>query len=498
MKNIAEYRRLLKAQNISVIGNASHGIRLQLKCNLHGIFSDTTSNIRKKIRQATRVCPYCNGSRLHIMDLKSFVEDRKGTLKTKNYRPDRKLLIKCDNGHHFPISSSNLLRGKWCPKCAGKNKTLSDVKAFLNKKGFTLLSKKYVRSIEKLKLMCPKGHLFYASFNKLQQGQSCTACKIFIGEEIVRLILQGIFKTEFPKTRSLSWLENKKTGARLELDGYSKKLNLAFEHHGKQHLNAKTMYYDKEGLKVRKKLDVLKRQLCANHRVSLIEIDQVKNFEDAYAKVLYSLSEAGIAIPKHHLLPSKILKRVYSEDKIKTHNIALEKVNIKCLSKSWAGTNSQYEYLCCKCRYRWKAQYKGNECPSGCPKCAGILKITTTSLKKNLKKKKIQLQSTSFLNSKSKVLVECKVCKKSYQIAAGKVMKNGCKVCNIAESRRLRRTPIKTIKARAKAIGLTLLSTGNPTSWSFIRLECNYCGKISRTTPFRIQQKKVFCKCKLR
>ena len=54
-------------------------------------------------------------------------------------------------------------------------------------------------------------------------------------EEQCRLIFQSIFKRKkFPKVRP-TFLRNPKTNRCLELDGYNKKLKLAFEYDGYQH-----------------------------------------------------------------------------------------------------------------------------------------------------------------------------------------------------------------------------------------------------------------------
>ena len=58
--------------------------------------------------------------------------------------------------------------------------------------------------------------------------------KIFIREERCRSIFEDILGEKFPNVRP-SWLLNKETGYRLELDGYCPKLKLAFKYDGIQH-----------------------------------------------------------------------------------------------------------------------------------------------------------------------------------------------------------------------------------------------------------------------
>ncbi|MBK7363074.1 MAG: hypothetical protein IPJ01_12325 [Micavibrio sp.] len=65
-------------------------------------------------------------------------------------------------------------------------------------------------------------------------------CKTSIGEEICRYVLGKAFNTPFNKSRP-DWLLNK-SGYKLELDGYSEELKIAFEYQGEQHYNPVKFY----------------------------------------------------------------------------------------------------------------------------------------------------------------------------------------------------------------------------------------------------------------
>lgn len=89
-----------------------------------------------------------------------------------------KAYMYCESGHYWEPSLENLLRGGWCRECLTlkQRHAVEDAIMLGNRRGFTCLSYKYVRNGEKLKWMCSYGHLFDASFNKIQQGRGCPHC----------------------------------------------------------------------------------------------------------------------------------------------------------------------------------------------------------------------------------------------------------------------------------------------------------------------------------
>jgi hypothetical protein len=95
-----------------------------------------------------------------------------------------RLMIRCGNGHKWPVDGSNLVyAGSWCPECPNK------------------------------------------------------------GERIVRAIFEATFGRKFPKSKP-EWLVSKK-GKKLELDGYNQERQIAFEYQGPHHyLDAEVKAHD--------------------------------------------------------------------------------------------------------------------------------------------------------------------------------------------------------------------------------------------------------------
>ena len=107
-------------------------------------------------------------------------------------------------------------------------------------------------------------------------------------EEQCRLIFQSIFKRKtFPKVRS-NFLRNLKTNRCLELDGYNKKLKLAFEYDGYQHYIYPNKFHKSyKQFLYQKYRDRLKDRLCRRNKVTLIRIKyNISNIEGYIKKRL--------------------------------------------------------------------------------------------------------------------------------------------------------------------------------------------------------------------
>ncbi len=91
-------------------------------------------------------------------------------------------------------------------------------------------------------------------------------------EEICRKILEEYFDDYFPTVRP-KFLANPETGYPLELDGYNARLNLAFEHNGKQHYTYPNYFHKtKDEFEKQVRRDQWKHQRCIELGISVIII----------------------------------------------------------------------------------------------------------------------------------------------------------------------------------------------------------------------------------
>jgi hypothetical protein len=124
-------------------------------------------------------------------------------------------------------------------------------------------------------------------------GKWCPSCRLY-KEQACRLAFEEALGVKFPKARP-AWLLGEH-GRRLELDGYSSELGVAFEYHGKQHFERVPFYFtpkarpgrkqrmelSEDQFEAQKRRDQLKRDLCVANGVRLIEVPW-------YTKDVYAL-----------------------------------------------------------------------------------------------------------------------------------------------------------------------------------------------------------------
>lgn len=92
------------------------------------------------------------------------------------------------------------------------------------------------------------------------------------GEYECRQFMEYYFRQPFRRCRP-SFLRNPVTGSPLELDIYNDELKLAVEYHGKHHYEYSPRFHaSKEMFQNQQYRDVLKKQLCRQNGIHLIEV----------------------------------------------------------------------------------------------------------------------------------------------------------------------------------------------------------------------------------
>ena len=221
-------------------------------------------------------CPYCAGRGKTIEDMRRIAKGRGGKCLSKVYvSAQAHLLWECAQEHRWKARPNNVIRGSWCPHCAGiAPKTLEDMQVLAKERGGRCLSDHYVNSQTKLLWECIEEHQWESPPNRIQQGQWCPECSAGLGERICRAFFEQLFGKRFP-TRWPRWLVNRR-GNRMELDGYCEALKLAFEHQGEQHFSTKTQYLKTvEALRKRQEDDTCKVKVCEEHDIILLAVPEI-------------------------------------------------------------------------------------------------------------------------------------------------------------------------------------------------------------------------------
>ena len=220
-----------------------------------------------------------------------------------------KLIWKCENTNHksWDATFSNVVSNKtWCPECSTEAKLNKDglnmAQEHAIKLGGQCLSTEYTKSANKLTWKCkePNHKSWDATYSTVVTGRRwCPECgaQKNISEFRVRKFLEKLLNTTFHKRRNLDWNKSPTTKKFLELDGYSEKLQIAFEFQGGQHYK-KIMNTDKQFSSL-KDNDKFKKENCESNQIQLIIIDEppdkIKRAPLEFAKhIMAAVAKSGI------------------------------------------------------------------------------------------------------------------------------------------------------------------------------------------------------------
>lgn len=281
-------KNFIKSRDYKLLSEKYEGviIKLELQCPKGHKFKMMWSSFQQEKR-----CPICFGNAKLTYDYVNRQIRKKGyKLLSEEYKNSCiKLLLQCPKKHIFKMKWSELQQGTKCPICANEirgNKrklTYGYIRKEIEKKGYKLLSKKYVNGHTKLEVQCPKGHIYKMSWSRFQQRDRCPTCNAnsFSSKaesEIANIIeVQGIKIKRNDRTQ----ITNPLTGNRLELDIWMPKLNKAIEFNGKYwHSFKDKIIKDKiklhECVKKGIELLIINEKSWINNKIGCI--DKIKNF----------------------------------------------------------------------------------------------------------------------------------------------------------------------------------------------------------------------------
>jgi hypothetical protein len=354
--------------------------------------------------------------RFTLADMRRIARERDGKCLSKTYKAIYSpLLWSCNKSHpNWWATAASIVKGSWCQPCvrervaAAQRNSISEYQKIANQRGGRLLSIEYKNNIQKLSWECGLGHKWESRALHVKRGGWCPICSTGIGERICRQYFEYLFECKFPKTRP-QWLIGR-SGKRMELDGYSERLKIAFEHHGSQHFNKKTIFITTSHmLESRKEADRLKRSLCRKNGVRLIEIPEVPKLTPIknLRNVIYiQCKKNGISLPRDFRNKQvSLLDAFHPKDLIELKKLAKQKGG-KLLSEQYMGVMTPHEWQCAK-GHTWFARPNGVKRNSWCPECAGSRKLSIKKIQALAKMRGGKCLTRIYKNGRHPVQVRC-------------------------------------------------------------------------------------------
>jgi hypothetical protein len=254
----------------------------------------------------------------------------------------------------------------------------------------------------------------------------------------------------------------------MELDGYNRKLKMAFEHQGEQHYSTISHYKTTSSrLARRKKDDRRKYYLTRKNGVHLFCIPQVPHRispENLIPYIAHRAQHRGILVPRGWEKLEIDFLRVYhghAKERLKyCHSLAARKGG-KFLSTVWRGEEFKYTWRCSK-GHEWKTLVRRIKKGNWCKTCAGMVKHTIEEFQQIAKNRGFECLSKRYVSNREKLKFRCKEGHIFY--CSGDNLKNkgrGCPECSGKKKHTLKQ--MQDIARARKGKCLSIHYTNNKT-----------------------------------
>ena len=365
----------------------------------------------------------------------------------------------CGNVRPSKVLSAVRLKTCFCRVCKPDSPwTLGEFREEVQGLGGTVLGLPYkpdsylIGVRNKIRVQCPFGHTDSKHADHVSRQRTlCLECSTSLSERIVRAHFEALFGVSFPNVRP-AWLLNDKTGCPLELDGFSEKLRLAFEHDGPHHSGIPIRpgqgqeFFDQVNAR-----DARKDRLCRRHGVTLIRIDRLRevvSFDGLRAHILDSLKAKGIC-PPFPYAPESIAT---TPDDVRILNEAKTLVEARggtLLTREYLGSQQKLSVRCAN-GHKFPIRISHLRDERWCPKCNAERQATAAAARKGFASYREQITAwlaeggcvlvkpqSGDIRSDTSVVIRCR-CGKTRPMAASSVpsLKHHglCRKCSQAQA----------------------------------------------------------------
>jgi len=359
-------------------------------------------------------CPTCAGkARLTLEDLKAVAASKGGEcLSTVYVNALSNLRWRCAKGHEWEATPSSIKNGDtWCLICSGSAPlTINDMHEIAEARGGKCLSSVYINSETKLHWKCGDGHERYAPAVAIRNnGRWCARCSGSRAEELIRRHFEILFDEEpFPKCTAHPQLLSP-AGRKLTLDGYSERLNLAFEYQGEQHY-VDGIFGRPGSLKKLQAYDAAKVEGCRNAKPKPIQLIVVPYTvaENEYESFIRAQCEKlNIAVPRQGKIDDGNFRARWGGQRLaELREIAAERGGV-CLSDVYAGDGTKLLWRCSE-GHEWYATPNAvKTAGTWCRICAGVAPHTLDMMREIAASRGGECLSEKYLNSKGELRWRC-------------------------------------------------------------------------------------------
>ena len=477
-KYTLEDAKLIALQRNGKCLNSTYKIKLTWECERKHVWDANFHDVKKGswCRECSRLEP--------LSRLKDIVRTKQGSFNESSYKTTKLAVgFTCEQGHSWKAKPAQILNGSWCRKCwiengAGQHSVVdrtSDAKRIAKERGGLCLTDTWTIGRVKLTWRCANNHTWDANFHDVKKGSWCPTCGKGVRERLCRHYFEQLTGLEFPSVKP-KWLLNAKNH-RMELDGYCKELLLAFEHQGKQHYQ-KIEHFNRrdESLNWRLESDVLKRKICEERSITLIEVPYWVKSDSLPEWIANHISRIR---PEIKLSTTPLpLSYLASNELSKLQEIAASKDG-ECLSPVYLGVFKLHKFRCEKGHIWYAAPANiihSRDVGTWCPECKNEKigdsnrKYTVSDMQELASQREGKFLSREFTSVNIRYLWECKKAHRWNAAPADVIRGTWCRQC----SREAQTHSIATANDLAASRGGKCISVESDyvNSYSFLQWEC--------------------------
>ena len=247
--------------------------KIAITCKTHGLFYQIAAD-----HMHGNGCSKCYGN--NLSNSESFIKKaniihnyKYNYVKAHYINENSKVVITCLTHGDFCQSPHSHLSNTGCMKCTNKEKlTIAkfiERAVIVHKYKYNYDLVNYKNTYHKVIIICSVHGKFNQTPKAHLNGHGCSKCAIGFGERYCRYSFEKIFNEKFINCNP-DFLKYKRN---LQLDGYCKELNIAFEYQGPQHYEIVKKYNSNQDiLNAQIERDEFKRNKCKELTIKLIEI----------------------------------------------------------------------------------------------------------------------------------------------------------------------------------------------------------------------------------
>ena len=209
-----------------------------------------------------------------LQEIKEYMDKEGYTLLSEEYiNCNQELEVICPNGHEISISWKRFENGRRCPHCSerswiNRKKDIETLNEIASKEGYKFLEE-YKTAKTKMKCSCPNGHIFEINWNNFKYGKRCPYCKKSKGENIIKSILGNLNIDFIPQYK----FEDCRDILPLPFDFYLPKYNLVIEYDGEQHFDINRAFNSNEDKFWETVVhDAIKNSYCEDNNIDILRI----------------------------------------------------------------------------------------------------------------------------------------------------------------------------------------------------------------------------------